>query len=93
MSNLKTLPHVRTAQVILKGRAKWSARYSMWRTGRLPFKNILKFAGPRFDISRASSPHATLQAGIVGNAVHVIVDRTEYVYPLDTVGRAKITHN
>jgi len=87
------LPHVRSAQVILKGAAKWAARYSMWRTGRLRFKSILKFAGPTFDIQRASSQGATLQAGVIGNAVHIIVDRTEYVYPLATVGRSRIVHH
>lgn len=84
---------VEQVQIILSGRAKWAARWSNWRTGRLPFKAALKFVGPHFDLRKAADrSKATLQVAIGQSTINVVIDKTEYVYPLSTVGRAKIVN-
>lgn len=83
---------VQQVQIILKGRALWAARISMWRTKRMSLRRALRFTGPHFDIRKASNLGAACEVAIGQSTINVIIDKTEYVYPLATVGRAKIVN-
>lgn len=81
-------------QIHLTTRAKWAARLALYRDGKLSWGKAMQFQGPHFKDTKDTE----IEVAVGQSTVNVVViDKrgikpdVEYIYPLASTGRIKIT--
>lgn len=81
---------VTRVQIHLRKRQALKAALALYSQGKIRFRDIFSFTGPDF-VSSFVDGDTGLEVATGHTTVNVVVDgTTEFIYPLNTVGRIKI---
>ncbi len=84
---------VSRVQIHLRKRQALKAALALYLQGKIRFGEIFTYTGPDFygAVLDSQTEDTGLEVAVGHTTVNVVIDgNTEYVYPLNTVGRIKI---